>query len=136
MSINFISFDENGDAQERIIEMPKLPEWGMARRIGYEPQTTFWDDFSIADLYGPEAIVDTFRRAFREWKHDVKYIAEMSLVLNHKGMWWYEASQDRDNDPVLMQIAMLYFRMWEQLHEWAKANYTGENAEYYFRVTD
>ena len=33
--------------------------------IGYEPKTTFWMDFSIADKFGIEAIVDTFNQIGR-----------------------------------------------------------------------
>ena len=33
---------------------------------GYELQTTFWEDFSIADRFGLMAILDTFNRAFKE----------------------------------------------------------------------
>ena len=35
---------------------------------GYELTTTFWQDFSIADCFGVQAIRDTFNRAFEEWK--------------------------------------------------------------------
>lgn len=37
---------------------------------GYELQTTFWKDFSIADKFGLSSIQDTFNRAFEEWKED------------------------------------------------------------------
>ena len=40
---------------------------------GYELQTTFWEDFSIADRFGLAAVLDTFNRAFREWKGDYKF---------------------------------------------------------------
>ena len=30
------------------------------RELGYEEQTTFWDDFSIADAFGKEAIQDKY----------------------------------------------------------------------------
>ena len=51
---------------------------------GYELQTTFWNDFSIADRFGLSAVQDTFNRAFEEWKEDYKYLTELVLVLNHK----------------------------------------------------
>ena len=51
---------------------------------GYELQTTFWEDFSIADRFGLAAVLDTFNRAFREWKGDYKFLTELTLVLNHK----------------------------------------------------
>ena len=41
---------------------------------GYELQTTFWNDFSIADRFGLSAIQDTFSRAFEEWKENYKYL--------------------------------------------------------------
>lgn len=34
----------------------------------YRSITTFWDDFSIADAFGLEAIKGTFQRVFDEWK--------------------------------------------------------------------
>ena len=55
---------------------------------GYELQTTFWEDFSIADRFGLAAVLDTFNRAFREWKGDYKFLTELTLVLNHK-IWQY-----------------------------------------------
>ncbi|MBD5306076.1 MAG: hypothetical protein HDS14_00385 [Bacteroides sp.] len=108
----------------------------MAENIGYTPMTSFWDDFSIAELYGPLAIADTLERAFKGWKHDVKYIAELSLVLNHKGLWYWQAAERFDNNPALQRLSELYFHAWEQLHDWAQKNFTGEAAEYYFNVTD
>ena len=39
---------------------------------GYEVQTTFWEDFSIAELCGLSAIQDTFNRAFKEWKRRLR----------------------------------------------------------------
>ena len=53
-----------------------------AHEIGYTPQTTFWEDFSIADPFGLEAVQDTFNRAFEEWKSDHIYLTELVLVLN------------------------------------------------------
>ena len=34
----------------------------------YQPKTTFWMDFSIADKFGIAAIKDTYNRAFKGWK--------------------------------------------------------------------
>lgn len=115
-------------------ETPKLPEWSMAKEIGYEPKTTFWNDFSIADLYGPEAIADTFRRAFREWRDNMEYLTELALVLNHKG-FFYHRDKEAKNSPLNL-ISELYFMMWEQVDDYARENLEGEDYEYYFRVTD
>lgn len=134
-TINVI--DMSGDEpKEFTITMPKLPEWSMAKELGYEPKTTFWQDFSIADLYGLNAIHDTLRRAFGEWREDVEYIAELALVLNHKGCFYYAAAEKHDGDKYLYALAQTYFAMYHVVNDYAKEYFTGEDAEYYFRVTD
>lgn len=37
----------------------KIPKWDIEEETGYKPFTTFWQDFSIADTYGLQAIQDT-----------------------------------------------------------------------------
>ncbi len=36
------------------------------RLLDYECQTTFWQDFGIAEKFGEEAIIDTYKRAKKE----------------------------------------------------------------------
>ncbi len=71
----------------------------------YELQTTFWNDFTIADHFGLAAIQDTFNRAFEEWKDNCKYLTELILVLNHK-IWQYHETKP--------QFSELYEKLWEQ----------------------
>ena len=94
---------------------------------GYELQTTFWEDFSIADRFGLAAVLDTFNRAFREWKGDYKFLTELTLVLNHK-IWQFYA-----NSPYM---AVLYNTLWEQADQYAKENLKGNELSYYWEVTD
>ncbi len=51
---------------------------------GYEMQTTFPMDFSIADTFGANAVKDTFKRAFNEWKSNYVYLTELVITLNLK----------------------------------------------------
>lgn len=67
-----------------------IPTWNILETTGYNPITTFWQDFSIADVYGQASIKDTFRRAFKVWKNYYKYLTELVMVLNHKIWEWYE----------------------------------------------
>lgn len=136
METTIVTFDEKGNAQEKTFKFRKLPEWGMAKTIGYEPKTTFWQDFSIADLYGLNAIHDTFRRAFREWQDNVVYVAELALVLNHKGCFYYAASEQHDNNERLYALSQTYFAMFQAVHDYAHDHFTGDDADYYFNVTD
>ena len=41
---------------------------------GYTVQTTFWEDFTIADRFGLSAIRDTYNRAFKEWNENYKFL--------------------------------------------------------------
>ena len=58
--------------------------------LDYECQTTFWEDFSIAERFGEEAITDTYKRARKDWERDRVYGTELSMVLNHKCWYWYD----------------------------------------------
>lgn len=105
-----------------------LPANPMAAITGREPQTTFWEDFSIADKFGLDAVLDTYHRAFTEWKTDVEYLGELSLVLNWKIWQHHEAGQ--------MALARLYDSLWRQADNWANENLAGEDAHRYFELTD
>ena len=97
------------------------------KECGYKPMTTFWNDFSIADMFGIDAIKDTYNRAFEEWKTDVKYLTELVMVLNHKIWYWYEK-----NDT----YSSLYNDIWQEADQWCADNLTGVDAQYYFDKTD
>ena len=83
---------------------------------GYELQTTFLEDFSIADRFGLAAVLDTFNRAFREWKVDYKFLTELTLVLNHKIWQYYENRPD---------MAVLYNTLLEQADQYAQEKLKG-----------
>ena len=93
---------------------------------GYEMKTTFWVDFSIADRYGEDAIVDTYERAF-EWKNDITYMMELAIVLNHKISQYYETNN---------KLAGLYDTLWRNVDEYIMENFDDESVQYYLRITD
>ncbi len=94
---------------------------------GYQPKTTFWQDFSIADAFGEKAVRDTYKRAFEEWKTDVVYLTELVLVLNWKIWQLHEI-----NEP----LARVYDELWRKADEWCGENLKGDDAKYYYRTTD
>lgn len=102
-------------------------DWAMAREIGYEPKTTFWDDFSIADRFGANAIKDTYKRAFNEWKDDYIYLTELVMVLNHKIWQWYEKDQ---------AVARIYNDLWEKTNDYACTHLKGNELKYFYKTTD
>lgn len=89
--------------------------------------TTFWMDFSIADAFGKDAIQDTFNRAFAAWKSDYKYLTELAMTLNHKCCDWYGKNNS---------YSELYSDLYYQVRDYAYDNLTGEELEFYYRVTD
>lgn len=95
---------------------------------GYETFTTFWQDFSIADKFGISAIKDTYKRAFNEWKGNYKYLTELVMVLNWKMWEYYEANHKEYMD--------LYHSLWEKADTYALDNLKGDEAAYFFRITD
>lgn len=94
---------------------------------GYEPKTTFWTDFSIADHFGVEAIQDTFDRAFKEWKSDYVYLTELVMILNWKIHQYY-----KDNEA----YARLYNDLWMKADGYACTHLKGDELSYFYRTTD
>lgn len=95
--------------------------------LDYECQTTFGEDFSIAEMFGEEAIRYTYKRAKAEWKNDCIYGTELSMILNRKCWYWYEERNTK--------LSQLYAGLWEEWHGWVLENWKGEDLGYYLRVT-
>jgi hypothetical protein len=89
--------------------------------------TTFWDDFSIADRFGANAIKDTFKRAFNEWKGNHIYLTELVIVLNHK-IWQHYQKNDA--------YAELYNDLWEKADEYACTHLKGDELAHFYNITD
>lgn len=105
----------------------RIPRWRITELTGYEPKTTFWEDFSIADGFGLEAIQDTYNRAFRAWADDYIYITELVMVLNHK-IWQHHQNNS--------SYARLYQSLWEEADIYASEHLEGEELAYYYRTLD
>lgn len=100
--------------------------WNIEALTGYKPKTTFWEDFSIADAYGLEAIQDTFERAFEAWKDDVVFVTELVMVLNWKA-WAYEKNP---------AFCKLYCKLYEEARNWCWKNLKGNDLDYFYLTTD
>ena len=95
---------------------------------GYETKTTFWSDFSIAEKFGLAAILDTYKRAFRGWRHNVEYLTELVMILNWKCWYFYENGNEA--------LAKYYGNLYYQAHDWCQDNLKGDDLAYYYRTTD
>lgn len=99
----------------------------MCKATGYKPKTTFWQDFSIAECFGKDAIKNTFKRAFNEWKSNHVYLTELVMILNWK-LWSWE-SENRE-------LSRLYNEFYEKADQYAIENLKGEELNYYLETTD
>ena len=88
----------------------------------------FWQDFTIADAFGLNAIQDTYNRASSEWKTNAEYVTALVITLNHKIWYWY----DNGN----LEYSKLYDKLWGELDEWCLDNLKGKDLEYYIQTTD
>lgn len=112
-----------------------LPAWGIEEVTGYKPCTTFWQDFSMADVFvlngqNPDAVLDTHSRSWptvKEMGLGVEGITEYVMVLNWKIHQHY---------PKQMELSELYDTLWKETDEWCMENLKGEDLNYYLDTTD
>lgn len=94
---------------------------------GYELKTTFWEDFSIADFFGIDAVKQTYKRAFEEWKSNYEYLTELVMILNHKS-WQYA-----EKNPALSQV---YVDLFYESQDYGYNNLKDEELSYFIRTLD
>ena len=95
---------------------------------GYEFKTTFWNDFTIAEKFGKNSIIDTFNRAFEECKDDYIYLTELVLVLNWKiWQYWEEGNDD---------LAKLYDSLWRKADAYGIDTLKGDELDYFIKTLD
>ena len=104
-----------------------IPIWFYPEVSGYEPQTTFWADFSIADAFGEYAVKDTFNRSFACWKTNVKYLTELALVLNHKA-WEHNGRNE--------SLSIVYVHLYDKVDAYALKHLKGADLRYYLNTLD
>ena len=90
--------------------------------------TTFWQDFRIADAFGVDAVKDTYKRAFKEWKKDYRYLTDLVIALNHSCWYWYENGNH--------ELSELYSDLYYEAHDYACKHLKGAEMRYYFEKTD
>lgn len=95
---------------------------------GYKMTTTFWEDFSIAERFGVDAIRDTYLRAFSEWKSNYVYLTELVIVLNHKIWQYYRLGND--------EYTRVYDELWGKADAYACNTLKGEELSFFYQITD
>ena len=101
--------------------------WNIEEITGYKPITTFYEDFSVADMYGIDAIKETYDICFNEHKDDYKYLTELVMALNWK-IWEHYKSNEK--------YAKLYDKLWGKTDLYATRHLKGDELKYFYRTTD
>lgn len=91
-------------------------------------QTTFWQDFTIADKFGIDAVKDTFERAFKEWKSDYIYLTELCIVMNWKTWLHYEHHNQ--------ELSKLYSDYYYKTYDYAVSHLKGNEFQYFWNLVD
>ncbi len=73
---------------------------------GYQFKTTYWNDFSIADKFGVDAVKDTYRKVLPQARINAMDFAELVCVLNWKIWEHYENHNE--------SLASTYNVLWDE----------------------
>lgn len=103
----------------------RISTWRINEHTGYEPKTTFYEDFSIADMFGAKAVNGTFKRAFNGWKDNTEYVTELCMALNWKAL-------EHESNYLCETYCDLYYT----LRDWCLDNLKGDDLQYFIETTD
>ncbi len=116
----------------------KIPKWNITEMTGYEPQTTAFEDFSIADKFGLNAIKDTFNRIMKEWQSNYIFMTELALVINWKCWEHYHRSR-KELQPFLpnhAEVGQWYKDTYDNPLDCADNHLEGKELQYFYKTLD
>ena len=103
----------------------------MCRATGYKPQTTFWQDFAIAEQYAVRGVRETYERIMNEWSDNYIYLTELVMVLNWNIWYWYAGESCYAKD-----LTEVYNELWDKTSEYALDHLKDDELDYYLRTVD
>ena len=110
------------DLREALLEKKYFEE-----TLGFEFESTFWEEFSIADQYGEKGVREHFNIAFPQWKDNLKYLIELVQVLNLKVAVWFGVDDS---------LGMTYDELWHKVDSYALENLSEEDLHTYLHTLD
>ena len=93
----------------------------------FKLESTFWEEFSIAEDYGSEGVREHYDLVFNQWKDNLKYLTELVLVLNIKIFIWYGVDDD---------LGQMYDQLWKETDGYALETLKGDDLHYYLSTLD
>jgi hypothetical protein len=98
-----------------------------SKKLNYQFISTFWEEFSISDKYGPNGVREHFEEVFGFWKKDCKLLTELVLVLNLKTWSWFQVDD---------KLGVTYDDLWKKADAYALKHLKGEDLAYYLASLD
>ncbi len=99
----------------------------LERQFDIRLETTFWEEFSIADRYGSDGIREHYDLVFDQWKDNLRYLTELVLVLNWKIYQWYQVDDT---------LGLTYDELWKKTDGYALETLKGDDLHYYLSTLD
>lgn len=109
--------------------LTKIMEQKLAleRQFDYKFESSFWEEFSIAEDYGPEGIRKHYDTVFEQYRDNLNFLTELVLVLNWKIYQWYQVDDT---------LGMTYDELWKRTDGYAMETLKGDDLHKYLSVLD
>ena len=104
-----------------------LERMSLEKMLNYKFESSFWEEFSIAEDYGPEGIHHHYDIVFEQYKDNLKFLTELVLVLNIKIFIWYGVDDT---------IGKMYDQLWKETDGYAIDTLKGDDLHYYLHTVD
>ena len=105
--------------------------WNIEDETGYKPMYTFYEDLSIAEMFGLDAVKETYDEIMKSWSKEYKALTEFVMALNWK-TWEHADKEGRCSS----KICELYINLFEEAQNYAYENLKGDELKYFMEVTD
>ena len=104
-----------------------LEKLSLEKMLDYKFESTFWEEFSIAEDYGAEGVKEHYDLVFEQWKDNLKFLTELVLVLNIKIFIWYGVDDT---------IGKMYDQLWKETDGYALNTLKSDDLHYYLSTLD
>ena len=104
-----------------------LEKLAWEKMLDYKFESTFWEEFSIAENYGRDAVKEHYDLVFSQWKDNIKFLTELVLVLNLKLFIWFKVDDD---------LGKMYEDLYVDADAYALSSFEGDDLHYYLSTLD
>ena len=104
-----------------------LEKLSLEKMLDYKFESTFWEEFSIAEDYGVEGVKGHYDLVFSQWKDNVKFLTELVLVLNIKLFTWFKVDDE---------LGRLYEDLYVDADSYALSTLDGDDLHYFLHTLD